>query len=151
MYGAIFGFNLLVWWPKCTPASRSCFIDTTAIDFSSWIWLKWNFLHGWTSRTRERTGGTAAPCVYLCILFRTLTEILYHNGRFFSTSAAEFISTNFRIICRASLANLTVPDRIRVLYPRRWPQYRTILCRCPLLCRKARRTALFRKRWAGRS
>ena len=23
MYGRIFGFQRLVWWPKCTPASRS--------------------------------------------------------------------------------------------------------------------------------
>ena len=31
MYLAILGFQRRVWWPKWTPASRSCFIDTTAI------------------------------------------------------------------------------------------------------------------------
>ncbi len=24
MYGFIFGFQRLVWWPKCTPASSIC-------------------------------------------------------------------------------------------------------------------------------
>jgi hypothetical protein len=29
MYGFILGFQRLVWWPKWTPASKSCFIVTT--------------------------------------------------------------------------------------------------------------------------
>ena len=28
MYGRIFGFQRLVWWPKWTPASSSCRIET---------------------------------------------------------------------------------------------------------------------------
>src|SRR4030095_11474849 len=31
MYGFIFGFQRLVWWPKCTPASRSSFIVGSGI------------------------------------------------------------------------------------------------------------------------
>src|SRR5262247_3110606 len=31
MYGFIFGFQRLVWWPKCTPASRRFFIVTSVI------------------------------------------------------------------------------------------------------------------------
>src|SRR5262245_29873610 len=31
MYGFIFGFQRLVWWPKCTPASSSCLIVTSLI------------------------------------------------------------------------------------------------------------------------
>src|SRR5699024_6113131 len=35
MYFFILGFQRRVWWPKWTPASRSCFIETTAIVFAS--------------------------------------------------------------------------------------------------------------------
>src|SRR6267143_4951581 len=31
MYFCIFGFQRLVWWPKCTPASRSSFIVSVAM------------------------------------------------------------------------------------------------------------------------
>src|SRR2546429_4275097 len=31
MYFCIFGFHRLVWWPKCTPASRSSFIVRAAM------------------------------------------------------------------------------------------------------------------------
>jgi hypothetical protein len=31
MNGFIFGFQRLVWCPKCTPASSSSFIETTAM------------------------------------------------------------------------------------------------------------------------
>ena len=31
MYFFILGFHFLVWWPKCTPASSSCFMVMTAI------------------------------------------------------------------------------------------------------------------------
>src|SRR5713101_529601 len=31
MYFCIFGFHRLVWWPKCTPASRSSFIVSVAM------------------------------------------------------------------------------------------------------------------------
>src|SRR5581483_7720734 len=31
MYGFIFGFQRLVWWPKWTPASRSCFMLISVI------------------------------------------------------------------------------------------------------------------------
>src|SRR3954452_21756102 len=35
----IFGFQRRVWWPKCTPASSSSFMETTAtgIPFGSWV------------------------------------------------------------------------------------------------------------------
>src|SRR2546428_7731444 len=32
MYFCIFGFQRLVWWPKCTPASSSSFIVKAAMD-----------------------------------------------------------------------------------------------------------------------
>ena len=35
MYSAILGFHLLVWCPKCTPASSNCFIEITAMINSS--------------------------------------------------------------------------------------------------------------------
>ncbi len=31
-YGFIFGFHLRVWWPKCTPASRSSRLVTTGMS-----------------------------------------------------------------------------------------------------------------------
>src|SRR6266849_11001800 len=34
MYFCIFGFHRLVWWPKCTPASRSSFIVSVAMALS---------------------------------------------------------------------------------------------------------------------
>jgi hypothetical protein len=30
MYSFIFGFQRLIWWPKCTPASSNSFIVTEA-------------------------------------------------------------------------------------------------------------------------
>src|SRR5215467_1030851 len=35
MYFCIFGFQRLVWWPKCTPASRSSFIVNVAMIVAS--------------------------------------------------------------------------------------------------------------------
>src|SRR5215813_13401740 len=35
MYFCIFGFQRLVWWPKCTPASRSSFMVKLAIGVLS--------------------------------------------------------------------------------------------------------------------
>src|SRR5690554_1799062 len=32
MYGFIFGFQRRVWCPKCTPASKSCFMETALMD-----------------------------------------------------------------------------------------------------------------------
>src|SRR5262249_50318271 len=34
MYGFIFGFQRLVWFPECTPASSNCFMDTSLINYS---------------------------------------------------------------------------------------------------------------------
>src|SRR5579875_1812217 len=44
----IFGFQRRVWWPKWTPASRSCFIVTTAI---------WSPIGWLTTGRRAPTGG----------------------------------------------------------------------------------------------
>lgn len=37
MYGFILGFHLLVWCPKCTPASNNCFIEITLIFSTSMV------------------------------------------------------------------------------------------------------------------
>src|SRR3990172_8556106 len=45
MYFCIFGFQRLVWWPKCTPASRSSFIVNAAMDpprFASAALRRWS-------------------------------------------------------------------------------------------------------------
>src|SRR5207244_10974953 len=38
MYFCILGFQRLVWWPKCTPASSSSFMVSAAISLSSFGW-----------------------------------------------------------------------------------------------------------------
>src|SRR5882724_9355027 len=40
MYGFIFGFQRLVWCPKCTPASSSCFIVTSLMGALSYGLLR---------------------------------------------------------------------------------------------------------------
>src|SRR3970040_1227948 len=40
MYFCILGFQRLVWWPKCTPASSSSFMVSAAISFSSSVGLR---------------------------------------------------------------------------------------------------------------
>src|SRR5579875_4234033 len=50
MYGFIFGFQRRVWCPKCTPASRSCFILTTAMGIPSFVWYHRDRLSARTPR-----------------------------------------------------------------------------------------------------
>src|ERR1700682_1639581 len=38
MYFCILGFQRLVWWPKCTPASSNSFMVSAAISLSSFGW-----------------------------------------------------------------------------------------------------------------
>src|SRR5262245_12825091 len=40
MYFCIFGFQRLVWWPKCTPASSSSFMVNVAIALSCSVGLR---------------------------------------------------------------------------------------------------------------
>src|SRR3990172_3223711 len=40
MYFCILGFQRLVWWPKCTPASSSSFMVSAAISVSSSVGLR---------------------------------------------------------------------------------------------------------------
>lgn len=70
------GFHLLVWCPKCTPASSNCFIEITLMSFSS-IWFFFHILYrvhdSPTSRPTPVYEGTNRKPVYVffyncCIL-----------------------------------------------------------------------------------
>src|SRR5690349_11294668 len=58
----IFGFQRRVWWPKCTPASKSSRIETTDIGMKSPFWLvdsncRWAWLEPASVRSRHRHPG----------------------------------------------------------------------------------------------
>src|SRR5207249_8340635 len=69
MKGRIFGFHRRVWWPKCTPDSRSIFIETVAklylLSFSAAVFNPCG------TREHDRSGPTACvigtPGLYIAL------------------------------------------------------------------------------------
>lgn len=99
MYFFILGFHLLVWWPKCTPASRSCFIEVTAIIVSSVIPPRILFRCAYDRPDRFEFGGTKSrknPSVnFIACLF-------YHIRLNFAIDFTR-ISDNIYIFFRRSV------------------------------------------------
>ena len=60
MYGAIFGFQRRVWWPKWTPASRSWRMVNVGIAMGNVLFRLLRRGRGPPMRTPERAAGMAA-------------------------------------------------------------------------------------------
>src|SRR6266496_3416134 len=73
MNGFIFGFQRLVWCPKWTPASRSCFIEMAL----PWDWRAALIASGagapGSARLRQ-VAAVAYPCVLLRLVSATLRD-----------------------------------------------------------------------------
>ena len=98
MYSAIFGFHLLVWCPKWTPASRSCLMVTTDIL----VLLSFPTTVSWRPVQNFSDPRNARPvCVIAAVFFvgrrrrKRPRIIFYHNPPLFSRGFTDCLHIYF--------------------------------------------------------
>lgn len=125
------GFHLLVWCPKCTPASSNCFIEITLMSFSS-IWFFFHILYrvhdSPTSRPTPVYEGTNRKPVYVffynCCILPQISCYCKQNHSFYT-----FLSNS-------KTKGKTVAILVRRLQPQSGADFAAIRHRTPAPCRK---------------
>jgi hypothetical protein len=104
MYSAIFGFQRRVWCPKWTPASSSCFMDTTAMFV---FLLGFSATHAHVRGSQAVYSGPPALESGVCVVCRqqkpgfSAALIVYHNAAENTRVFAAFLRgfDVFGIVC----------------------------------------------------